>query len=82
MVKTTLNINGMKCKMCEAHVNELIKENYNIKKVESSAKENKTVVISEKELDIEALKGQIADIGFTLESSDSEPYKKGLFAKS
>jgi copper chaperone CopZ len=72
MVKTTLNINGMKCKMCEAHVNELIQEKYDVKKVKSSAKENKTVVLSEKELDIEALKGQIADIGFELVSAETE----------
>ncbi len=72
MVKTTLNINGIKCKMCEAHVNELIQEKYDVKKVKSSAKENKTVVLSEKELDIEALKGQIADIGFELVSAETE----------
>ena len=72
MVKTTLNINGMKCKMCEAPVNELIQEKYDVKKVKSSAKENRTVVLSEKELDIEALKGQIADIGFELVSAETE----------
>ncbi|MBR1562181.1 MAG: heavy-metal-associated domain-containing protein [Ruminococcus sp.] len=79
MVKTTLSIEGMKCKMCEAHVNDLIKEKYDVKKVESSAKDKRTVVISENELDTEALKGQIAELGFTMTGSQTEPYKKGLF---
>ena len=73
MIKTTLGIDGMKCKMCEAHVNDLIKEKYDIKKVKSSAKDKKTVIISSSELDTEALKAQIAELGFTVTSAQSEP---------
>lgn len=72
MIKTTLKIEGMKCKMCEAHVNDMIKENYDVKKVKSSAKNCETVVVSEKALDAEKLGTQIAQLGFKLLSVNSE----------
>ena len=50
------------------------------KKVNSSAKNGETVVISEAPLDIPYLKQQIKDIGYELVSYTSEPYeKKGFF---
>lgn len=52
MIKTTLKIDGMMCGMCEAHMNELIRNNFKVKKVSSSAKDGETVVISEDALDI------------------------------
>ena len=72
MIKTTLKIEGMKCKMCEAHVNDMIKENYDVKKVKSSAKNCETVVVSEKAFDAEKLGPQIAELGFKLISVSSE----------
>ena len=52
MVKTVLKIDGMMCGMCESHMNELIRKNFEVKKVTSSAKKGETVIISEKEVDI------------------------------
>ena len=72
MIKTTLKIEGMRCKMCEAHVNDMIRENYDVKKVKSSAKNCETVVVSEKALDAEKLGPQIAELGFKLISVSSE----------
>ena len=70
MIKTTLKIDGMMCGMCEAHMNELIRSNFKVKKVSSSAKDGETVIISEDAL----------DIGYELVSYESEPYeKKGFF---
>ena len=80
MVKTVLKIDGMMCGMCEAHMNEVIRKNFKVKKVTSSAKSGETVVISEEELDIPWAKKQIKDIGYELVDYTSEPYeKKGLF---
>lgn len=80
MVKTVLKIDGMMCGMCEAHMNEVIRENFKVKKVTSSAKSGETVVISEEELDIPLIKEKIRGIGYELRSAESEPYvKKGLF---
>lgn len=80
MVKTVLKIDGMMCGMCEAHMNDLIRKNFKVKKVTSSAKDGETVIISDAELDIPWAKKQIKDIGYELVNYTSEPYeKKGLF---
>ena len=75
MVKTVLM-----CGMCEAHMNDLIRKNFKVKKVTSSAKDGETVIISDAELDIPWAKKEIKDIGYELISYTSEPYeKKGFF---
>lgn len=80
MVRTVLKIDGMMCGMCEAHMNDLIRKNFKVKKVTSSAKDGETVIISDAELDIPWAKKQIKDIGYELVDYTSEPYeKKGLF---
>ena len=80
MTKTTLKIDGMMCGMCEAHMNDLIRKNFKVKKVTSSAKDGETVIISDAELDIPWAKKQIKDIGYEMVDYTSEPYeKKGLF---
>lgn len=80
MIQTTLKIDGMMCGMCEAHMNDVVRKNCQIKKVTSSANDGETVVISENELDIPWLKKEIKAIGYELVSYESKPYeKKGLF---
>ena len=50
MYKTTLKINGMMCPMCEAHVNDALRKEFqDIKKIKSSHSKNETVLISENE---------------------------------
>ena len=85
MIKTVLKIDGMMCGMCESHMNDVVRKSCSPKKVNSSAKNGETVVISEAPLDIPYLKQQIKDIGYELIKYDnyyhtSEPYeKKGFF---
>ena len=80
MVITVLKIDVMMCGMCEAHMNDLIRKNFKVKKVTSSAKDGETVIISDAELDIPWAKKQIKDIGYEMVDYTSEPYeKKGLF---
>ena len=76
MVKTVLKIDGMMCGMCEAHMNELIRKNFKVKKVTSSAKDGETVIFSDAELDIPWAKKQIKDIGYEMVDYTSEPYEK------
>ena len=76
MVKTVLKIDGMMCGMCEAHMNDLIRKNFKVKKVTSSAKDGETVIISDAELDIPWAKKQIKDIGYEMVDYTSEPYEK------
>ena len=81
MTKTTLKIDGMMCGMCEAHVNDAIRNNLKIKKVTSSHKTGETVIISEHEIEENSLIEIIEKQGYKLLSSSSEPYeKKGIFS--
>lgn len=80
MIKTVLKVNGMMCGMCEAHMNDLVRKNFQVKKVTSSVKDGETVVISEENLDIPFLKKEIEEIGYELVYVHTEPYeKKGFF---
>lgn len=76
MIKTVLKVNGMMCGMCEAHMNDLVRKNFNVKKVTSSVKGGETVVISEENLDIPFLKKEIKEIdlihGFGM--TENNPY--------
>ncbi len=54
-MKYILKIDGMRCSMCESHMNDLIRKNWPVKKVKSSHRKNQTsfdcdVKIDEKEL--------------------------------
>ena len=80
MVKTTVEVTGMACGMCEAHVNDAIRDAFSIKKVSSSHTKNETEIISEEELDAEKIKNVITEQGYEVGAIKSEPYqKKGLF---
>ncbi len=86
MVKTLLHIEGMRCGMCESHVNDVIRRNFQVKKVSSSHSKNSTEVISEAALDEEKLREVIAETGYDLGEITSEPYESkgllgGLFKK-
>ena len=81
MIKTTLEVQGMACGMCENHVNEAIRNAFGVKKVTSSHEKNQTEIISEEPLDEEKIKSIIAETGYELGAITSEPYrKKGLFS--
>lgn len=82
MIKTTLHITDMACGMCESHINDAIRNAFQIKKVSSSHTKNKTEILSEQPLDEDKLKEVIAATGYTMTGIDSETYeKKGLFRK-
>ncbi len=79
MVKTTLKIDGMMCGMCEAHMNDLIRNHYKVKKVSSSVSKGETEIISEDELDLSNLGEQVNGIGYELLDVKTEPYQKKKF---
>ena len=81
MIRTILQIDGMMCGHCEAHVNDTIRQAFPVKKVESSHTKKETVILSEEPLDEERLRAVIAQTGYTLGEIRTEPYeKKGLFS--
>ena len=82
MVKITLAIEGMACGMCEAHINEAVRNAFQVKKVTSSHTKKQTVIIAEQAIPEQGLKDVVAKAGYDAVSASSEPYmKKGLFMK-
>lgn len=82
MYKTTLNISGMMCSMCEAHINDAIRKSFDVKKVSSSHKKGITEIISQEQLPQDKLQAVIAETGYELGDISSETYhKKGLFGR-
>lgn len=80
MIKTTLTIDGMMCSMCEAHVNDAVRDALQVKSVKSSHKKGTTEIISEQAPDLQTVKDAIEKTGYRVLDMHSEPYeKKGLF---
>ena len=82
MVKITVGIEGMACGMCEAHINEAVRNAFQVKKVTSSHTKKQTVIFAEKDIPEQELKRVVAKAGYDAVSVSSEPYeKKRLFGR-
>ena len=80
MIEITLKIDGMMCNMCEAHVNDAIRNKLNVKKVSSSHTGGTAVIISAEDIPDEKIREVIAETGYELKGISRKPYeKKGLF---
>jgi len=81
MKKITVEIDGMMCGMCESHVNDCVRENFNVRKVTSSHSKGETVIITENDIDEAKLREAVNKTGYKVVSIKEEPYeKKGLFS--
>ncbi|MBP3309852.1 MAG: heavy-metal-associated domain-containing protein [Ruminococcus sp.] len=80
MIKTTLKIDGMMCGMCEAHVNNALRNDFQVKNVTSSHSKGETEIISENPLDEAKLREIIENDGYKVLSVASEPYVKKKFS--
>lgn len=82
MTQYTIEVDGMRCGMCETHVNDAIRRAFPVKKVRSSHLKRQTVLVTEKPVDEQALKQAIEATGYTVGRIVSEAYeKKGLFSR-
>lgn len=81
-MKIILNIEGMMCGMCEAHMNDAIRSSLNVKKVTSSHKDNKTVIITDTDISNGDIEAAVKKTGYTLKGikREEESGKKGLFS--
>ena len=80
MLKITVKVDGMACRMCESHVNDAVRRAFTVKKVTSSHSKGETVIIAEQDIDEATLRSTIGATGYTVVSVASEPYEKtGLF---
>ena len=61
MLKITLQVDGMMCGMCEAHVNDAVRKAFPVKKVTSSHSKGQTVILTEQDIEGTALRAVIGD---------------------
>ncbi len=78
MYKFVLKINGMKCGMCEAHVNDLFRKNIKFKSIKSSHKKSETVIIAEEDYSSEQLNKCLDGSGYIIENISKETAQKTL----
>ena len=77
-----MGIEGMACGMCEAHINEAVRNAFQVKKVTSSHTKKQTVILAEEDIPEQELKSVVAKAGYDAVSVSSEPYeKKRLFGR-
>ena len=82
MLKITLEVEGMRCGMCETHVNDVVRRMDGVKKVRSSHAKGRTEVIAEDGVNIELIKEAITKQGYGVGRIETEPYvKRGLFSR-
>ena len=66
MIKTTVQVTGMVCGMCEAHINDAVRSAFQVRKVRSSRKKGETVILSEMPIDLNRLRQVIAETGYIM----------------
>lgn len=81
MWKYTVQVNGMMCSMCESHINNAVRKALPVKQVNSSQRKKETTIVTEAELDEEALRAAISAAGYEVWEIRKESWKKGLFSR-
>jgi copper chaperone CopZ len=81
MVKIILTVKGMRCGMCEAHINDAIRRAFPVKKVASSHKKSQTVLVAQEDLEEAALRETLGEIGYEVTAIAREPYEKKHFLR-
>ena len=82
MYETKANIDGMMCSMCTSHVNDCIRQNFSVKSVKATLRNNgETTILSETPIDEEKLREALGKLGYRLTgfSQKEAEAKKGLF---
>lgn len=80
MFKTTIQVEGMACSMCESHVQEAIRRLGSVSKVKANRKKKEVSFLSEEILDPKTIQKTIEELGYKCKSiSTSEHKKKSLF---
>ena len=80
MVKTILDIDGMMCGMCESHMNDAIRNAFEVEKVTSSHTKGTTEIISKEPLSREALTEKKKKTGYKILEINEEEYTKKKFS--
>lgn len=85
MIRITVQVDGMMCGMCEAHVNDAVRKHLTVKKVTSNHKKKETVILAEQDIPDARLESVITESGYTFlgaaREEDSPRGLKALFKK-
>ncbi|MEE8808455.1 MAG: heavy metal-associated domain-containing protein [Lactimicrobium sp.] len=65
-VKLVLQVDGMMCGQCEAHVSDAIRKRFDVKKVSSSHTKGETVIIARHDIPDTSLKEAVESAGYTV----------------
>lgn len=71
-VKILIQVDGMMCGQCEAHVNEAVRKNCNIQKVSSSHTKGLTTIIAPEDISDEEIRSAIESTGYTVQEISRE----------
>ncbi len=81
VIKTTVKIEGMSCRMCEAHIADALRRELPVLRVRASRRRGEAVVISRDALSEEAIRTTLEATGYRLLSvSSAIAEKHGLFS--
>lgn len=77
-----LKIDGMYCSMCETHVNDVIRNNFKVKKVKSNHKDGTAQIMTEEILNKNDLNKVLKDYGYKVYKIEEGEFekKKGFFS--
>ena len=64
MEKLIVEVDGMSCGMCEAHINNIIRKKFDVKKVKSSHRKGQTIITAKEDIRDEDLAAAIGEMGY------------------
>ena len=79
MKKYIVGIKGMRCGMCEMHIEDAIRKNIKAKKIKASHIKNELIVITDDSLLIDDFHRWIDDTGYEIISFEKVDAKKTFF---
>lgn len=83
MYRTIIKIEDMACAMCEAHIKEAIRREFErenrLKKVAANSIKGRAEIVSEKPIDEQRLKTTVKNAGYTAGDVFSEQVEKTIF---
>ncbi|MBW9212956.1 MULTISPECIES: heavy-metal-associated domain-containing protein [Terrabacteria group] len=76
MFKTTIQIEGMACSMCESHIQDALRRLGSVSKVKASRKKKEACFVSEEALDPKLIQKAIEDSGYEFKGISTKVYEK------
>lgn len=77
MIQTRIQIDGMACEMCEAHIRDVIRKHFpEAQKIRADHKEGLALVVAAQGLDVSTLKETIRESGYRVIRVTYEPYQE------